>query len=264
MTDKSIILLLAGLALLCSCSIKEDRRECPCYLELVPDERMEACPQGRLMVSVFEGERTEFRTVFTPRQVDESDYGEISLRRGYVDVNALWGVFHGVVRGFNYMLPEGSQMDSLYASTRRGVDATGELATASIFDAKQFCTIGIKLLPEGVASPFDLQIRGDVAGLDLRTLHPAHGAFQARAQQTAPSRFALRVPRQDDASLMLDFLQGENTLFSFELGSRILEMGYNWTAESLEDIELEIDYANARISVIVGGWEMSWAYSIEI
>ena len=59
MTDKSIILLLAGLALLCSCSIKEDRRECPCYLELVPDERMEACPQGRLMVSVFEGERTE-------------------------------------------------------------------------------------------------------------------------------------------------------------------------------------------------------------
>ena len=43
-----------------------------------------------------------------------------------------------------------------------------------------------------------------------------------------------------------------------------LEMGYDWTAESLEDIELEIDYANARISVIVGGWEMSWAYSIEI
>ena len=100
--------------------------------------------------------------------------------------------------------------------------------------------------------------------MDLRTLNPAHGAFQARAQQTAPSRFALRVPRQDDASLMLDFLQEENILFSFELGRRILEMGYDWTAESLEDIELEIDYANARISVIVGGWEMSWAYSIEI
>ena len=27
---------------------------------------------------------------------------------------------------------------------------------------------------------------------------------------------------------------------------------------------IEIDYANARISINVGGWEMSWAYSIEI
>ena len=264
MTDKSIILLLAGLALLCSCSIKEDRRECPCYLELVPDERMEACPQGRLMVSVFEGERTEFRTVFTPRQVDESDYGDISLKRGYVDVNALWGVFHGVVRGFNYMLPEGSQMDSLYASTRRGVDATGETAKASIFDAKQFCTIVIKLLPEGEESPFELLFRGNVAGLDLRTLRPAHGVFRSSAQKQGPSLFSLRVPRQDDASLMLDFLQDDKTVFSFELGRCILEMGYDWTAESLEDIELEIDYAHASISVIVGGWEMSWAYSIEI
>ena len=264
MTYKCFILPLACLAAFCSCSIKEDRRECPCYLELVADERMDASPEGRLMVSVFEGTRTEFRTVFSSRQVDESDFGEISLKRGYVDVNALWGVFHGVVRGCNYMLPEGSQMDSLYASTRRGVDATGELARASIFDAKQFCTIGMNLLPEGVESPFTLQIRGNVAGLDLRTLRPAHGTFRARAQQTEPSRFSLRVPRQDDDSLMLDFLQGEELLFSFELGRRILEMDYDWTAESLEDIELEIDYANARISVIVGGWEMSWAYSIEI
>lgn len=264
MKDKVSILLLACIAAFVSCSIKEDRRDCPCYLELVPDERMDSCPQGRLLLSVFEGDRTEFRTVFSSRQVDESDYGEISLRRGFVDVNALWGVFHGVVRGCNYMLPEGSQMDSLYASTRRRVDATGELARASIFDAKQFCTISVKLIPEGVLSPFELQFRGDVAGIDLRTLRPAHGPFLARAEQIQPSLFTLRVPRQDDSSLTLDFLQGEEVLYSFELGRRIIEMGYDWTAESLEDIELEIDYAQARICVIVGGWEMSWAYSIEI
>ena len=259
-----LMVLPALLALFTSCSIKEDRSECPCYLELVADSRMEQLPEQRFLLSVFNGSNTAFREVFSVGWLDGSEYPTIQLRRGYVDVNALWGAFHGVVSGYRYIIPEGMQMDSLYSCTSRRVDATGELAVASIFDAKQFCTIDIKLVPEELESPFSLLMRGNVCGVDLRNLEPSHGKFRTLVREYAPSRFSVRVPRQYDASLSLDFLLDGAVVSSFDLGARIQQMGYDWKAESLEDIQIEIDYANARISINVGGWEMSWAYSIEI
>ena len=51
---------------------------------------------------------------------------------------------------------------------------------------------------------------------------------------------------------------------TFSIGEYIIESGYDWTAESLEDVNVEIDYAKTEVSFTVNDWEKTVHFDVEI
>jgi hypothetical protein len=72
------------------------------------------------------------------------------------------------------------------------------------------------------------------------------------------------LPRQIDASLMLEVDDGKGGYKAFALGQYIVSSGYDWTAEDLEDITVTLDYALTEIRLVIGGWESVYEYEMEI
>jgi hypothetical protein len=72
------------------------------------------------------------------------------------------------------------------------------------------------------------------------------------------------VPRQKDDSLELMIYSEGKKIVSFALGKYIADMGYDWTAEDLEDIKIEIDLVNKRIHLDSDLWTDSRYYALEI
>lgn len=55
-----------------------------------------------------------------------------------------------------------------------------------------------------------------------------------------------------------------DVLRTFSIGEYIIESGYDWTAESLEDVNVEIDYAKTEVSFTVNDWEKTVHFDVEI
>ena len=72
------------------------------------------------------------------------------------------------------------------------------------------------------------------------------------------------MPRQTDASLMLEVDDGKGNSKAFALGQYIVSSGYDWTSPDLDDVSVTLDYAMTEIRLVVGGWESVYRYDVEI
>ena len=138
---------ILGLVALVSCSVKEDRGDCPCWLTVEAD--------NTVSVNGWFGTRSLFKV--------NGGFIDKKVPRGLVDVVANIGSFSA---------PEGQQMDSLFAR-RIPVDTDGESAFARVTLCKNFATIELDFKDEDDGrTVYDLLATGTVSGADARTLEP--------------------------------------------------------------------------------------------
>ena len=253
-------LLLGGA---CACSIKEDRTDCPCLLEI----RLTGGEEDRSILS-FRSEREEFTDTLRCRSGAASF--EYTVRKGFPEL-AIWSGQKACVRAGNrFEIPYGSEMDALYAWSGR-VDATGESALCLASLHRQFAYVHLTVaFQDGESSPYLLTVRGDVSGMDLMTLEPLEGDFSVSFMPVIGAYHRICVPRQKDDSLLLEFHERDDTrtggapLGAFNLGEAIGRAGYDWKAADLEDIYVDVDYVTAGIEVSVSLWDEGDDYNITI
>ena len=70
------------------------------------------------------------------------------------------------------------------------------------------------------------------------------------------------LPRQVDASLLLEVDDGTSVQKTFALGEYIISSGYDWTAEELEDMTVTLDYQITYVKITVSGWDKEYFYNI--
>ena len=231
---------ILGLVALVSCSIKEDRSDCPCYLT-VDAERA-------VSVDGWFGTRSLFNVIggFVDRQVP----------RGIVDIVASHGRFS---------VPEGQQMDSLFAR-RIPVDTDGESAYARVTLCKNFATIELDFKDEDDGrTVYDLLATGTVSGADARTLEPVKGPFSCVPEPVTDGRgYAFRVPRQKDESLRLELSNNGSPVETIDLGYLIAKTGFDWKAESLGDIAILCDLPAHTFTITVKDWDGPVIFNITI
>lgn len=255
---------------LVSCSVKENRGPCPCYLDVTVDAS--ATEDGDCIVSVF----TIGGGDLTLRDTLSSDAPalELSLKKGHYSANALWGLSQCTLTDSLVVIPVGCECDSLYSSITPDVDATGETANINFARNKQFATLNLSFETEG-EFPFGVALRGNVDGYDLRTLAPHAGEFFVAPESLneTNSLFRTRLPRQKDNSLVIVLQERTQTASTkvavtdpniIPLGEIIARTQYDWSAESLEDIDIRIDYVRAQITIHVCDWEAVITMSFEI
>lgn len=231
---------ILGLVALVSCSVKEERGDCPCYLT-VDAERT-------VSVDGWFGARSLFNVNggFVDRQVP----------RGIVDIVASHGRFS---------VPEGQQMDSLFAR-RIPVDTDGESAYARVTLCKNFATIELDFKDEDDGrTDYDLLATGTISGVDARSLNPEEGSFSFVPEPNTDGRgYAFRVPRQKDETLKLLLSKDGNIVETIDLGYLVAKTGFDWKAESLGDIAILCDLPAHTFTITVKEWEGPVTFEITI
>ncbi len=239
---RKIIIGILGLAALVSCSVKEDRSDCPCWITVIADKAVS--------LSAWYGNQ---------RILDNHQGGleDHMVPRGIVDLVASVG---------DFTVPEGQQMNELFAQLIP-LETDGEFAYAGVELEKQFATVYIDFKEEddGRAS-YDLEVAGTVSGADIHTLKPVEGVFCCTPEPLADENrgYALRVPRQKDESLTLRLMDQGEIVDTIPLGELIRKAGFDWTKESLGDVSILCDLPAHSFTITVMEWEGPVTFEITI
>ena len=281
-----VLYWMVGTLLLSSCSVKEGRGGCPCWMTVeMPDQVGHDCGQvdnDDCVVLRLRGNSNEDEVGYS-YQVTESVRAdaraiEYEVPRGSVGISVIEipdRVGHDGIAGYDgdeIMIPVGEQMDSLYGFFRMFYTRC-ESVLCDVELHKEFCTVSFTLDDEGYISPYDLEIWGNVAGVSAWDLMPVKGKFRyAPVQKNGV--YQVRVPRQEDNSLELVMVEmpdqvgrggrspvgagddGERVVVDrLPLGEYIARSGYDWTAENLEDVHIALDLENQQVMITVSGWD---------
>ncbi len=270
---------------LSSCSIKEDRDGCPCWMTVeMPGQ---AGHDGSVILRL-RGNSDE-DAVDYEYQVTEAvrvDVGalEYEVPRGSVGVSAVAfgneipgrAGYDGLKAGYDgdeIRIPVGEQMDSLYGFFKM-YHTRCESVLCDMELHKEFCTVSFTLGEDGYTSPYRIEVWGNVAGVSAWDLMPVLGEFRYAPMQKN-GVYQVRVPRQEDNSLELVMLEiadqvgydgeempgqagddGERTVVDrLPLGEYIARSGYDWTAEDLADVNIALDLEMQQVMITVSGWD---------
>ena len=275
---------MAGMLLLSSCSVKEDRSGCPCWMtvempDLVGQDGEKVGQDGRSPVGAGDDGTIVLRLRGNSDE-DEVDYSyqvtesvrvdaevlEYEVPRGSVGVSVIEMPDRVGYDGDEIRIPVGEQMDSLYGYFRMFYTRC-ESVLCDVELHKEFCTVSFTLGDEGYVSPYDLEVWGNVAGVSAWDLMPLEGDFRF-APSPEDGVYRVRVPRQLDASLELVMLEmpdqvghdgradNERVVVDrLPLGEYIARSGYDWAAEDLADVHIALDMEKQQVMITVSDWD---------
>lgn len=255
--------LMAGLLVLTSC-IKEDRTDCPCWLDIFVG-RCEPIARN-ITVSAFSPGR-----IFAER-IDVRDYPEYyehTVEKGTVTVGVFAGRTRQDVQGDTLLIRMGCECDSIFTHNSV-VDCRYEFARDTVVLHKQFSTVFLKMEnPEGGSYPFRLVIRGPVSGIRYTDNEPVRGVFEHEIEEHSDSEYRFRIPRQTDDSITMDVYDGNTLIQTLPLGESIARAmredgAFTWSSLDLGDIYIGVDYARTSVTVRVNAWEKGDEYHVII
>ena len=238
------VMWMVGMLFLSSCSIKEDRDGCPCWMMVeMPGQAWhdgeKVGQDGRFPVGAGDDGTVVLRlrgnsdedAVDYEYQVTEAvrvdvEALEYEVPRGSVGVSAVAfgneipgragydGGMHDRVGhdgksagcdGDEIRIPVGEQMDSLYGFFKM-YHTRCESVLCYVELHKEFCTVSFTLGEDGYTSPYHIEVWGNVAGVSAWDLMPVLGEFRYAPMQEN-GVYQVRVPRQVDNSLELVMLE---------------------------------------------------------
>ena len=285
------VMWMVGMLFLSSCSIKEDRDGCPCWMTVeMPGQAghdgEKVGQDGRFPVGAGDDGTVVLRlrgnsdedAVDYEYQVTEAvrvDVGalEYEVPRGSVGVSAVAfgneipgrAGYDGLKAGYDgdeIRVPVGEQMDSLYGFFKM-YHTRCESVLCDVELHKEFCTVSFTLGEDGYSSPYHIEVWGNVAGVSAWDLMPVQGEFRYAPMQKN-GVYQVKVPRQVDNSLELVMLEipdqvgydGERAVVDrLPLGEYIARSGYDWTAEDLDDVNVALDLEMQQVMITVSGWD---------
>lgn len=246
------ILLSAG-------CVKENREDCPCRLIVdLSDVDTSRISSVDVILSgsdgfVYQGHRSaesypEDKVIFIPG----TD----------VFMNVCYGD-RGMMTSEGLRIPEGKDCPPVYMCSAL-IEASGrEFVRKSVNMCKNHCVMTIFVEDTGDDSLSDMVVKGNVCGYDC-VGNPLAGSFSCNPEVLDESSYMLVLPRQTDASLVLEVRDGSDVLKTFALGEYIKACGYDWVERDLKDMTVCIDYARTLISISVRGWDEVYEFDIVI
>lgn len=267
--NRIVWLLAAGCLAAGGCSVKEDRQPCPCYLDVDYRELLAADlfpgEPGVVDVALFLPELT-FHSTHALGSCPEME--EQTVSRNTVRLVAVVGTRlpEGFPeRGTQIRYDEGNQMDSLYVHAG-DVDCSAEDALCVLRPKKQFSTLTLTDGQDGaLLRRYNLVVRGTTCGLDAADLSAIEGPYLYTVQEyDRLGNISVRIPRQKERTLMLDFYDKESyiRLFSTPLGLYLFDAGYDPDAPELSDYTFQINFERALVYLRIADWEKEYVYQL--
>jgi hypothetical protein len=253
---RRLVCIALCLALAISCSIKEERTDCPCRLVL-DFSNIDTVLVKSLDVLATCGGKIVFRDSIYAGDFEREYMRDVP--HGDVRIN-VWCVGEERIDDEQgVVIPYGCECPVLYMKSFVA-DTRGEQCREIVQVHKNYCKLTV--LVEGVDEPlYSLTCKGNVDGYTLDGL-PSKGDFACVAYPGDNGDLQAGLPRQMDASLALEVDDGTSFLKTFALGEYIIKGGYDWAAAELEDLTITLDYQATYIKITVSGWDKEYFYNI--
>ncbi len=246
-------------AILSAGCVKENRDNCPCRLIVdLSDVDSSRISSVDVLLAGQNGILYE-----TTRQSDSYDRDEVVLvPRDELFLNVCWGD-DGMMGMDGLVIPEGSDCPPVYMYSASVSASFSEFIRQPVMIRKNHCVMKIYVEDDGAGFPFDMTLVGNVCGYCADGA-PMPGRFNCSPEMVGKSSYIVNLPRQRDASLMLEVNDGTQVLKTFALGEYVKACGYDWTEEDLKDVTVGIDYARTQIRIAVQGWDEVYEFDIVI
>lgn len=260
MANRSDILILAVLMTVSaiSCTVVEDRESCPCYLDVDYTDIKAEHNMLRLKVGTELFLNGGFFCETGSGVSGVADTVTLKVSRNVYD--AFTSLSCGTLYRDGTVLRtrEGCCYDSLYAATE-SVDCRGDTAYMLPGPRKQFITVRVTDNDGGRAfAGYDLVMKGDVNGLDIRDLSPANGPFEAAlTPNPGGDTLSVRIPRfaGDGFTVGLSSRNVTGRGYSILLGEAMRSVGYDFSADNLSDVLITLDFSNMSGLIRIVGWD---------
>lgn len=267
---KRTLLILAALCAL-SCSVKEERGDCPCVLTLFADKAASwelRVPESATVLNEGVDYPVSLRAVVGGSLswrddgafADGTDSESIKVGKGQASVSYYSRPERAVEGTDGLTVATGEQWDRLYMG-RASIDCSGETASDTLEFHKEYCALWLRIvkLPVDGKTGYGLSIESDVVGINPMTAELLKGEFRCTPDEISEGLYRAILPRQREDSLIalvLSFtdIGGEKRL---PLWTEILSSGYDWSEPDLGDIFLTVNLADAEASARVVDWATS-------
>lgn len=233
-----------------SCSVKEDRSGCPCYVIMNVDEFIRA---GLVSGTVsFSAGPAVVREAVVLSDYSGYGYGFPSPKR-LLHASCICGM-EDCIEDDRICVRANSQAEPVFAFST-SVTPEGEEYLIVAVPHKQYCRIDIKNRDSSLEYRYHL--RGGYSCLGIHDLLPSGGELDFPVEPGPDGRCSALLLRQaDDAGLMLDiFDAGTSEMIStLDLSELLKDAGYVWMQEDLEDVSLVVDTASLEFRVETTDW----------
>lgn len=244
-----------------SCSVKEDRMECPAYVTVLTDRFAQRGLQDGTVS--FSAERLLIRDEINFLSYLREGY-EQACPRDYARAAVLSGVENSRLSEETLFVPPGKQADLLWAF---GASFSAE-EDSYVLDAiphKQYCLIKF-LFDESATAPADypwrFRLLADCSGMNIYTLEPVEGSYRSVVGPNAVGEWYGVLPRQKANNMRLELFLPDadneeegRTDYVVDLGKAFEKQGYDWLQEDLKDIAVKVGFSEAGIRLTVEEWE---------
>lgn len=248
-----------------SCSVKENRSLCPCRLYFNIGE---ICPEKADSIVLNLSSADGFCHSVTVPVADDGVF-RVDVPKTLLYMNAYYmdrtadetGLYGMFSHQEGFVIPESGQCPPVFLHSFQ-VDADTEELWLDVLPGKSYSRIDIQFADaENLDSR--IHVKGNVCGYGLDG-RPADGRFIFELKPDGEGVCSVRVPRQEDNSLVLTLSSGDGYEKNFALGEYISESGFDWTAFDLENILVEIDYSRTEITFKISNWEKTVHFDVVI
>ncbi len=269
MKTAKLMVLTAGLATALSCTVKEDRMACPCFLTEEFSGAETAMAGRDPWISLLDGHgRKVAQHSIHPDMMREGKRYVARVPKDIIGVTVLYGNRHYSPSEKNdaMVLGSGFEADSLYAHAAT-VDCIRETARDTVRLFKQWCTLELRLEGSEAWRPYFFEIHGNWNAFSLRDLSAVQGPLCCIPRKTGATTFEVRLPRQGDASLTLQVYETDafglpaEMKYEYPLGTLLESHGYDWNRKGLDNAIITIDYAKADVYVQIAPWDNGHHYN---
>lgn len=245
--------MTAGLLLLASCSLKEDRDACPCWLAVRMEDAMRH--DRTAAVSLWSGGAAILaETVATADYAGSSPY-ERTVPRGYVRTSVSTGADASMALSGSVTLRTGVECDTIWAHTAL-VDCRRETALDTARLHRQFAKVHVVLdRAPGEDGDRTYTLETGCGGLDLLTLEALPGDWEIALVMPPDGHAVTHVPRLSDGMafrLRIGNPDGDSDMV--DLQEILREAGYSWRKKDLDDIWIGLDYIRGTAEVTIEPW----------
>ena len=231
-----------------TCSVKEDRGDCPCVLTVDTQEAVE----GDMVLNIVH----QAEGIVCQEEIG-SYQGSFSAEvpKGVVCVTAF-GNYEGweiSADGLQISLSEGLEPGRIYAHSDL-VECYGEKAWDSIVMYKQWCTLTVVLDAAGNWEDCSFTLEGKWNGFLVEDFSATAGSFSCPMALTSEGTVEARATRQGDDSLVIRISQDGQTDRLRAVGKAMAEAGYNWGAPSLDDATVLLSDCAVEVDLNASDW----------
>lgn len=224
---------------------------CPCRLELRVDESFPSGEGVDIVVAGVQGSFA-FHRLYDAWEASLPVTVDVQDRKGARILVCPGSLARFAGEDGSLVFPSGASCPELPLYTA-SVDTAPERVSLDVIPHKNQCDITVQF-SDSFPSGCILQLSSSFCGLAPGGW-PVEGDYRQDVAVGASGKAFCRLPRQGDFSVSLDIITSEGPVRHIALGNMMQQAGYDWTAEDLGDITLEIDYALSLVCMTFDGWE---------